>query len=52
MSRYNIFHKNILSSTDFNTDKNKFFSWAANQHIIMVSEGSSDTENIALPSQE
>ncbi len=30
MSRYNIFHKNILSSTDFssavfNTDKNKFF---------------------------
>jgi len=35
----------ILSSkTDFNID-NKKVSWALNQHIRMISEGSCDTED-------
>ncbi len=48
------FHKNIKQVLII-----RFFSWAANQHIEMISEGSCDTEdwrndaeNSALSSQE
>ncbi len=38
------FPQKILSSTtDFNIDRN--VSWAANQYIRMISEGSCDTED-------
>ncbi len=50
----------ISSTTVFNIDNNKkYVSWAANQHIRMISEGSCDTEdrssdaeNSSLPSQQ
>ncbi len=35
----------ILSTTVFNIDKNKNVSWAANQHIRRISEGTCDTED-------
>ncbi len=37
----------LISTTVFNIDKNNkcFFSWAANQYIRMISEGSCDTED-------
>ncbi len=39
-----MFSQKILSSTSvFNTD-NRNVSWAPNQHIIIISEGSCDTE--------
>ncbi len=37
------FHKILSSTTVFNIDKKK--SWAANQHIKMISEGSRDTDD-------
>jgi len=50
--------KILSSTTAFNIDSNNV-SWAENQHIRMISEGSCDTEdwsndaeNSALPSQE
>ncbi len=33
-------------------NNNNNVSWAANQHIRMISEVSCDTENSALPSQQ
>ncbi len=34
------FHKNIKAAkTVFNIDNNEKYSWAANQHISMISEG-------------
>ncbi len=41
-------HQRILKkmySTVLNIDNNNNVSWAANQHIIMISEGSCDTED-------
>ncbi len=33
------------STTVFNSENNKHVSWAANQHIRMISKGSCDTED-------
>ncbi len=48
-----------IQSNVFNIDNNTNVYWAANQHIIMISKGSCDTEDwsndaeySALPSQE
>ncbi len=35
----------LCSTAVFNIDINKNVSWAANQHIRMISEGSCDTED-------
>jgi len=50
--------KMLSSTTFFNIDRRNV-AWAANQYIIMISEGSCETENwgndgkkSALPSQE
>ncbi len=43
---YLSFHKYISSTAAFNIDNNKKnVSWAANQHIRMISEGSCNTED-------
>ncbi len=55
-----MFSTKILSTTIvFNIDEIKNVTWAVNQHIKMISEGSCDTEdwsndaeNSALASQE
>ncbi len=39
-------------AADDNNNNNNNVSWAANQHIRMISEVSCDTENSALPSQQ
>ncbi len=40
---------NYAAEDNNNNNNNNNVSWAANQHIIMISEGSRDTENSALP---
>ncbi len=46
IKRIHSFHKIIISSTTVsNIDNNKNVSWAANQYIRMISEGSCDTED-------
>jgi len=56
---YHGFHKNIKHQKLFSTLIITGVSWAPNQHIRIISEGSCDTEdwsndaeNSALPSQE
>ncbi len=41
---YHGFHKNSMQQK-LNKNKNKNVSWAPNQHIRMISEGSCDTED-------
>ncbi len=41
--------KAVFNYAAEDNNNNNNVSWAANQHIIMISEGSCDTENSALP---
>jgi len=46
--KYHGFHKNIKQHMVFNIENNKkcyLTNWPSNQHIIIISEGSCDSEN-------
>ncbi len=47
---YHCFHKNIKPQNCLNIDNND--SWAANQHIRMISEGLCDTETSLCKQQQ